>query len=124
MQKPGQNIPAWTVATISGYGDTREGGTGSSVLLAADITVMPNQNCARTYPEFRNDMMMCAGRVQGGTDSCQGDSGGPLIVRTAGKTVLVGIVSFGDGCGRKGSPGVYTRVSHYYNWLVSKMKEY
>lgn len=124
MQKPGQKTEDWTVASISGFGDKKEGGSGSHVLQTADITVMPSQNCARIHPEFRSDMMLCAGRVQGGTDSCQGDSGGPLVVRVAGKSLLIGVTSFGDGCGRKGSPGVYTRVAHFYNWILAKMREY
>ena len=31
----------------------------------------------------------------------------------------MGITSFGIGCGEKGEPGVYTRVSYYINWINS-----
>lgn len=51
-----------------------------------------------------------------GLDACQGDSGGPLI-RAGGSPVLVGIVSWGEGCGEH--PGVYVRVDrdHYLEWI-------
>ena len=64
---------------------------------------------------------LCAGSGRGsgsGTiDACQGDSGGPLVLN--GTSLLVGVVSYGNGCGRPGFPGIYTRVSAYAGWLDS-----
>ncbi len=34
---------------------------------------------------------------------------------------IVGIVSFGDGCSRANSGGIYTRVSSYYKWIQQIM---
>ena len=45
--------------------------------------------------------------------SCDGDSGAPLLEND----VIVGLVSWGDGCARKGRPGVYARVSCAYDWI-------
>jgi secreted trypsin-like serine protease len=60
--------------------------------------------------------MMCAG-YHDGYVSCPGDSGGPLVWNTPDGPVLVGIVSFGEGCARKLKDGVYTRITAYRDWI-------
>lgn len=50
----------------------------------------------------------------------QGDSGGPLTCEQNNVHVIYGLVSWGDQCGRKNKPGVYTRVIHFLNWIKSK----
>ena len=66
--------------------------------------------------------MICAGyQGVGGKDACQGDSGGPLIGNSNGNPVLVGVVSWGKGCGEKQYPGVYTRVTPILDWIQEKM---
>ncbi|MBY9066415.1 serine protease [Hyphomonas sp. WL0036] len=73
---------------------------------------------AAVYPGVSIDpeMQLCAGI--GGSDACQGDSGGPLVIRDATrKPVQAGIVSWGMGCARPESPGVYMRVSAFSEWI-------
>ncbi|POX41059.1 serine protease [Streptomyces sp. Ru73] len=101
-----------TPATVYGWGDTTGNGTYSSVLRAAQVQVMRDSSCRRAYPKsvdgtYDPASMLCAGTEQGGHDACQGDSGGPLVANGR----LVGLVSWGTGCGEPGKPGVYTRVS-------------
>ncbi|MGW0769572.1 serine protease [Streptomyces sp. NPDC002676] len=113
MAAPGDAAYApGTEALVSGWGDTTGGGTYTRRLHAARVNVLGDELCARAYPggpegAYRADTMLCAGEPLGGPDACQGDSGGPLV---AGGQ-LIGLVSWGSGCGRPGSPGVYTRVS-------------
>lgn len=65
--------------------------------------------------------MVCAGSPKDNwrQDTCQGDSGGPLQVHLPSSSIfkVVGITSFGAGCGLIESPGVYTRVSHFIQWI-------
>ncbi|MFF5531897.1 S1 family peptidase [Streptomyces cinerochromogenes] len=101
-----------TEAMVSGWGDTTGGGTYARRLRAARVRVLPDELCARAYPggpegTYQAGTMLCAGEAGGGPDGCQGDSGGPLVA----KGRLIGVVSWGSGCGQPGLPGVYTRVS-------------
>jgi secreted trypsin-like serine protease len=50
-------------------------------------------------------------------DSCTGDSGGPCMKKIKDYWVLVGIVSWGSGCGEAKFPGVYTKVLSYHKWI-------
>ncbi|MFF3349358.1 serine protease [Streptomyces sp. NPDC002779] len=104
---------AGTRAMVYGWGDATGSGNYPSGLRAARLQVLSDTLCRQAYPggaggSYSADSMLCAGEVHGGPDACQGDSGGPLVA--GGR--LVGLVSWGGGCGRAGSPGVYTRVSH------------
>ncbi|MFI1825950.1 serine protease [Streptomyces sp. NPDC020412] len=101
-----------TPAKVYGWGDTEGDGSYASALRAAEVGVLEDRTCERAYPgglngRYEAGTMLCAGTSEGGRDACQGDSGGPLVAR--GK--LIGLVSWGSGCGRADSPGVYTRVS-------------
>ncbi|MFE9833587.1 S1 family serine peptidase [Streptomyces sp. NPDC005551] len=101
-----------TVAEVYGWGDTTGAGDYAGSLRAARVKVLPDADCEEAYPgssdgTYRVASMLCAGELTGGRDACQGDSGGPLVAHGR----LIGLVSWGSGCGRAGSPGVYTRVS-------------
>ncbi len=104
---------------VSGYGYTVAGDddSRSDTLRAAKVPVISDKRCdsAAVYAGLVfPSVQICAGRLEGGTDSCQGDSGGPLQTAAgaaSGSTRLVGIVSFGDGCALPYRPGVYTRVA-------------
>ncbi|MGP4047906.1 S1 family serine peptidase [Streptomyces sp. 2A115] len=101
-----------TGAVVYGWGDMTGGGDYARALRAGRVQVLPDAVCEKAYPAsadgtYLAGSMLCAGERAGGRDACQGDSGGPLVAQGR----LIGIVSWGSGCGRAGSPGVYTRVS-------------
>ncbi|MEU6642263.1 serine protease [Saccharomonospora sp. NPDC046836] len=98
-----------TMATVLGWGRLEEGGAKSTTLRSARVPIVDDETCGRAYGSYDSRTMVCAGYPEGGVDACQGDSGGPLMV---GNTV-VGVVSWGEGCGEPGKPGVYTRVASY-----------
>jgi secreted trypsin-like serine protease len=66
---------------------------------------------------------ICAGKYSGGKDTCQGDSGGGLIVidEANKRQIVAGITSYGNGCARPRSPGIYTRTSYYLDWIRENM---
>ncbi|MGX2994103.1 S1 family peptidase [Streptomyces sp. JNUCC 64] len=101
-----------TPATVYGWGDATGRGEYAYALRSSEVEVLSDDLCRRAYPggpegRYLPESMLCAGAPYGGRDACQGDSGGPLVARG----LLIGLVSWGSGCGRAGSPGVYTRLS-------------
>ncbi|KAJ3610701.1 hypothetical protein NHX12_022793 [Muraenolepis orangiensis] len=95
---------------------------GSDHLLDADVLLINQDKCSSNdvYGSSVGVSMLCAGHMPGGVDSCQGDSGGPLTCLQQDTQVIYGLVSWGDQCGRKNKPGVYTRVTHFLDWIRSK----
>jgi len=102
---------------VIGWGATQEGGDISDELRFVRLTARSHGYCDREYGPIDDASQLCVGSARAGEDSCQGDSGGPVIAGNGDTTRIVGTVSYGDGCGRKGVPGVYTRVSHYAQWI-------
>jgi trypsin len=78
-----------------------------------DVPIVSRQVCSETYGEIL-DSLVCAGEEEGGVDSCQGDSGGPLYDASG---IQIGIVSFGIGCALPDTPGVYTNVGSFIDFI-------
>jgi secreted trypsin-like serine protease len=110
-----------TRLTTSGWGTIAENGPSSDGLRFVKLTVRGPEPCAEIYQAFAGESQVCAGSPRAGEDSCQGDSGGPLFTGEGTTARVLGIVSYGNGCGRENVPGVYTRVTGYSDWVTENV---
>jgi secreted trypsin-like serine protease len=110
---------------VIGWGNTTSHGTLlKDELREVTMPVVPVEKCKEANHDI-NETQICGGDMaNGGIDVCNGDSGGPLVTTKGGKLYLAGVVSWGYGCAQKGSPGVYTRVSSYVEWIEKTAYEY
>lgn len=108
----------------AGWGATTEGGWKLPDELRKVVVPLVSRNsCLESYPGKITERMICAGYPDGGKDSCQGDSGGPLFIRHEnGSFNLIGVVSWGEGCARKGKYGVYSNIASVYDWIQDNAK--
>ncbi|XP_017784093.1 PREDICTED: venom serine protease-like [Nicrophorus vespilloides] len=109
-----------TSLTVLGWGTTEFSGPKSDVLLATNVSVIPNDECQRAlHMNMVFNSQICT--YAQGRDACQYDSGGPLIwnVRDTKRDQLLGIISYGLGCASQ-YPSVNTRVSSFLAWIVSE----
>ncbi|XP_074394690.1 acrosin-like [Zonotrichia albicollis] len=111
---------------IAGWGATTvKDKTPSDHLQEAKVQLINIQLCNSTFWNAGkiHTHNLCAGYPQGHIDTCQGDSGGPLMCqdRHADYWWVVGVTSWGKGCGRARRPGVYTSTQHFYDWILAHM---
>nr|XP_055033106.1 plasminogen activator, urokinase b [Misgurnus anguillicaudatus]XP_055033107.1 plasminogen activator, urokinase b [Misgurnus anguillicaudatus] len=108
---------------ITGYGREDQGSPyNSQYLKEAKVNVLSHDLCSSKiyYGNKITKNMLCAGSEDWSTDSCRGDSGGPLVCDVSGRAFQFGVVSWGEGCSKKFRPGIYTKVSNYYKWILKK----
>ncbi|HAS3597130.1 TPA: trypsin-like serine protease [Vibrio cholerae] len=107
--------------TVIGFGTRKEeNGVKSDAptkLHQVDVPFVQIEECRTKGGSYarQGDGVFCAGTA--GKDSCSGDSGGPIFFRTNHGLTQMGVVSWGDGCGRSDKPGVYTKLSAFDTWL-------
>ncbi|XP_047575770.1 serine protease 52-like, partial [Lutra lutra] len=113
------DIESWRNCWVTGWGITVPMKSMSQQLNKVSLDLVKWETCSSVmYVLTRN--MLCARNAEEGKDACQGDSGGPLVCQKKNNESIwyqLGIVSWGEGCGQKEKPGVYTKVSNYLLWI-------
>ncbi|XP_053319696.1 acrosin-like [Spea bombifrons] len=122
------DLKKMTDCYIAGWGVLDEASTEpSDILQEAPVDIIPVQHCNSTkwYNGAVGDYNLCAAYEHEGIDSCQGDSGGLLMCKRSKAKfyTVVGITSWGFGCGRKQSPGVYTSIHYYLQWILEHISK-
>ncbi|KAL9904805.1 uncharacterized protein ACN427_005901 isoform 2-T3 [Glossina fuscipes fuscipes] len=111
----------WT----TGWGKDAFGEQGKyqNILKEVDVPILSHHQCENQLRNTRlgynyklNPGFLCAGGEEG-KDACKGDGGGPLVCERNGIWKVIGVVSWGIGCGQVNVPGVYVRVAHYLDWI-------
>ncbi|CAD7012578.1 trypsin alpha-3 [Ceratitis capitata] len=109
-----------STATVAGWGAAAEYAAYETQLLEANVRIIAEAQCKKAYGAGRiSAAMLCASgtNANGGIiDACQGDAGSALVFNGT----AVGLVSWGNGCGREGYPGVYTNLTHFKAWIESE----
>nr|XP_008516383.1 PREDICTED: coagulation factor X [Equus przewalskii] len=107
---------------VSGFGRTHEKGRPSATLKMLEVPYVDRNTCKLSSSFVITQNMFCAGYDSNPEDACQGDSGGPHVTRFKDTYFVTGIVSWGEGCARKGKYGVYTKVTSFLKWIDRSMK--
>uniref|UniRef100_A0A672G083 Vitamin K-dependent protein C n=1 Tax=Salarias fasciatus TaxID=181472 RepID=A0A672G083_SALFA len=108
-----------TMTVVSGWGsEDLNTAQFSSALNVIKVPLVSHGVCSRQMHPFNiTHNVVCAGILGQRTDACEGDSGGPMVTLYRDTWFLVGLVSWGDGCGKADKLGIYTKVSNYNDWI-------
>lgn len=125
-------VKSGQTCTVAGWGATDENSRQASQRLqSVSLPTFQGTDCSTVFPGSGANYLrdptnqLCAGQPNvGGVDACGGDSGGPLVCLddATQRWVVVGVVSYGEGCARPNFPGVYAKVSSYYDWIQDQLK--
>ncbi|XP_071455079.1 trypsin-1-like [Hetaerina americana] len=114
LETNAQDPPNNSNATLVGWGSLSIQSQISNDLRKAALPIVERTACQKDYGIDAEiyESQICAGG-NGDKDACRGDGGGPLFVDQK----QVGILSWGRPCAYAGFPSVYTKVSHYIDWI-------
>ncbi|KAJ2946089.1 hypothetical protein O0L34_g5008 [Tuta absoluta] len=105
---------------VAGWG--RNGSVPSDIKQSTVVNLVPQRECARSYPSLTKQHVCAAGKT--GEDTCKGDSGGPLMMLYEGKYYVSGVVSGKRAdapCGTS-VPSLYTNVFQFLPWIQQTIR--
>uniref|UniRef100_UPI0037E7D693 vitamin K-dependent protein C-like n=1 Tax=Semicossyphus pulcher TaxID=241346 RepID=UPI0037E7D693 len=107
-----------TLTVVTGWGkDDLDSAHYSSALNVIKVPLVDHDICAHQMSLNISNNVLCAGILGQKTDACEGDSGGPMVTLYRDTWFLIGLVSWGEGCGQEDKLGIYTKVSNYNEWI-------
>ncbi|MCI4391003.1 hypothetical protein PGIGA_G00129290 [Pangasianodon gigas] len=113
-----------TMMVVTGWGLDKAGTVPySSDLKHISVPLVEQSECAPHMVTNLTENMLCAGSIGSIKDACRGDSGGPMMTLYRNTWFLIGLVSWGEGCGHTDKLGIYTKVSNYLEWIDSVKKQ-
>merc|ERR1712179_203697 len=115
-----QNFEGNSDCWITGWGKlSGSHSSGSDILYEARMPTISNSECRSRWTGITGatiyDHHICLLEQQ--VSACSGDSGGPYVCRVNGEYVLAGVTSWGLSTCTGEYPSVYTRVSHFIDWI-------
>ncbi|KAL1234314.1 Transmembrane protease serine [Trichinella spiralis] len=113
LPNPGEKPLPTTSCWVSGWGAESSYGEPTAILKVAKVAIWNDADC-----KVDATSSICLGGKADRRGSCQGDSGGPLLCEHNKRMVVFGVSSSVVGhCGQLNQPSIYTRVTHYLDWL-------
>lgn len=121
----GTGVRCW----VAGWGKDSISGKFQVIQNRVDVPLMDSNTCQSRMQQalgrnagrnFRlSDSEICAGG-EAGKDACDGDGGAPLVCQSKDdRWHVVGLVTWGVDCARKGVPGIYANIYNMLDFIMS-----
>jgi uncharacterized protein YegL len=130
-ERDGQLIREGELCTVAGWGATEIDSDADSFHMSThlhhiEIPIANHDDCQERSDYPITDRMICAGDASGHKGVCKGDSGGPLFCRRKDyRWVLLGIVSWGEGCKRTSKYDIFANIcsvsGNFTAWIEEQM---
>ncbi|XP_013097368.2 chymotrypsin-2-like [Stomoxys calcitrans] len=114
-------VPEGAPGVLAGWGLNSSFGSVQFHLQSVELKIYSDDECQLRHDNVTTADQLCGGVDEGGKGQCSGDSGGPLVHNGS---IQLGIVSWSiKPCTVAPYPGVYTKVSHYVDWIYENMQQ-